>query len=43
VAQVSRLFSSLEAADVEVAEFAQKSPTLSDAFLQIINNHKGEA
>jgi ABC-2 type transport system ATP-binding protein len=42
-AQVSRLFSLLETAEVEVAEFAQKSPTLDDAFLQIINDHKGEA
>jgi ABC-2 type transport system ATP-binding protein len=43
VAQVNRLFSLLETAKVEVAEFAQKSPTLDDAFLQIINNNKGEA
>ncbi|HXR21303.1 MAG TPA: ATP-binding cassette domain-containing protein [Acidimicrobiales bacterium] len=43
VAQVNRLFSLLETAEVEVAEFAQKSPTLDDAFLRIINNHKGEA
>jgi len=42
VAQVNRLFSSLETAKVEVAEFAQKSPTLDDAFLQIINDRKGE-
>jgi ABC-2 type transport system ATP-binding protein len=41
VAQVNRLFSLLEAARVEVAEFAQKSPTLNDAFLQIIHDHKG--
>jgi ABC-2 type transport system ATP-binding protein len=43
VAEVSRLFRLLETARVEVAEFAQKSPTLDDAFLQIINDHKGEA
>ena len=43
VAQVNRLFSLLGTANVEVAEFAQKSPTLDDAFLQIINNHKREA
>ena len=43
VAQVNRLFSLLETARVEVATFAQKSPTLDDAFLQIINNHNGEA
>jgi len=42
VAQVNRLFTSLETAKVEVAEFAQKSPTLDDAFLQIINERKGE-
>jgi ABC-2 type transport system ATP-binding protein len=42
VAQVNRLFSLLGTANVEVAEFAQKSPTLDDAFLQIINNGKGE-
>jgi ABC-2 type transport system ATP-binding protein len=41
VAQVNRLFSLLGAAQVEVAEFAQKSPTLDDAFLQIINDRKG--
>jgi ABC-2 type transport system ATP-binding protein len=41
VAQVNRLFGLLETAKVEVAEFAQKSPTLDDAFLQIINDHKG--
>ena len=43
VAQVNRLFSLLETARIDVAEFAQKSPTLDDAFLQIINDHKGEA
>jgi ABC-2 type transport system ATP-binding protein len=43
VAQVNRLFSLLETARIEVAEFAQKSPTLDDAFLRIINDHKGEA
>ena len=34
VTQVNRLFSSLEMAKVEVAEFAEKSPTLDEAFLQ---------
>jgi ABC-2 type transport system ATP-binding protein len=43
VAQVNRLFSALEAANVEVAEFAQRSPTLDDAFLQIISHRKGES
>ena len=43
VAQVNRLFSALETANVEVAEFAQQSPTLDDAFLQIINHRKGES
>jgi ABC-2 type transport system ATP-binding protein len=42
IAQVNRLFSSLETAKVEVAEFAQKSPTLDEAFLQIINDREGE-
>ncbi len=42
VGQVNRLFRALETAKIEVAEFAQKSPTLDDAFLQIINDRKGE-
>jgi len=42
VAQVNRLFSLLESAKLEVAEFAQKSPTLDDAFLRIIKDRKGE-
>lgn len=37
MAQVSRLFTLLESAQIEVVEFAQKAPTLDDAFLQIIN------
>ncbi|HTW06715.1 MAG TPA: ATP-binding cassette domain-containing protein [Acidimicrobiales bacterium] len=43
VAQVNQLFSLLERAKLEVAEFAQKSPTLDDAFLRIINSSKGES
>jgi hypothetical protein len=43
VAQVNRLFSLLEKAQVEVTEFAQKSPTLDDAFLQIVNDRRGAA
>jgi ABC-2 type transport system ATP-binding protein len=42
VKEVNRLFGLLETAQVEVTEFAQKSPTLDEAFLQIINNRKGE-
>ena len=42
VAQVNRLFSLLGTAGTEVAEFGQKSPTLDDAFLKIISDHKGE-
>lgn len=43
VAQVNRLFSTLETARLEVAGFVQKSPTLDDAFLKIITDHKGGA
>ncbi|HUC15043.1 MAG TPA: ATP-binding cassette domain-containing protein [Acidimicrobiales bacterium] len=42
VGQVSRLFGLLETTQLEVVEFAQKSPTLDDAFLQVINNKKEE-
>lgn len=40
IAQVNRLFTLLETAQIEVVEFAQKSPTLDDAFLQIINDQR---
>jgi ABC-2 type transport system ATP-binding protein len=41
VAQLTRLLNQLEAAKVEIAEFAQKAPTLDDVFLKIINDNKG--
>jgi ABC-2 type transport system ATP-binding protein len=37
VAQLSALLGQLEAAKIEIAEFAQKAPTLDDVFLKIIN------
>lgn len=37
VAQLSALLGQLEAKKIEVAEFAQKAPTLDDVFLKIIN------
>jgi ABC-2 type transport system ATP-binding protein len=40
VAQLARLFHLLAAAKIEPAEFSQKTPTLDDAFLQIINANK---
>jgi ABC-2 type transport system ATP-binding protein len=40
VAQLTRLFNQLEAAKVEIAEFAQKAPTLDDAFLKIIKENE---
>jgi len=40
VAQLARLFNKIQAANLEVAEFVQKSPTLDDAFLKIINENK---
>jgi ABC-2 type transport system ATP-binding protein len=43
IAQVKRLFGLLETAELDVAEFSQKSPTLDDAFLRIIGNQKGAA
>jgi ABC-2 type transport system ATP-binding protein len=43
IAQVKSLFALLERAELDVAEFSQKSPTLDDAFLRIIGNQKGAA
>jgi ABC-2 type transport system ATP-binding protein len=40
VAQIARLFQTLAVAKVEPSEFTQKTPTLDDAFLQIINDNK---
>ncbi len=38
--QISELFNQLRAAKVEVAEFSRKEPTLDEAFLAIISDHK---
>ncbi len=40
VAQIARIFNHIQAANIEVTEFSQKSPTLDDAFLKIINEHE---
>ena len=37
VTQLTQLLNKLEAAKVDVAEFAQKAPTLDDVFLKVIN------
>lgn len=37
VAELTQLLTKLENANIEVAEFAQKAPTLDDVFLKIIN------
>jgi len=37
VGQIARLFNQLEAAGIEVAEFFQKTATLDEAFLKIVN------
>lgn len=41
VSQLSKLLSHIESAHLEIAEFSQKTPTLDDAFLKIINQAKG--
>lgn len=38
--QLAELFNKIEAAHIEISEFSQKQPTLDDAFLKIINDHK---
>lgn len=40
VAQLTRVLNRLETAKIEVAEFAQKAPTLDDVFLKIVNDHE---
>jgi ABC-2 type transport system ATP-binding protein len=40
VAQVAQILMSLENAKIEVAEFAQKAPSLDDVFLAIVNENK---
>lgn len=42
VAGVARLFTQIQNARIEVTEFSQKTPTLDDAFLKIINEAKEE-
>lgn len=38
--QLAELFNKIEAARIEISEFSQQQPTLDDAFLKIINDHK---
>jgi len=40
VSQLTRLLSQLESKGIEIAEFAQKAPTLDDVFLKFINDNK---
>ncbi len=40
LAQVARLFSQIQAANIETTEFSQKLPTLDDVFLKIINENE---
>lgn len=40
VAGVARLFTQIQQAKIEVSEFSQKTPTLDDAFLKIINENE---
>jgi len=42
VGQVARIFSQLEAAGIEVAEFFQKTATLDDVFLKIVSQSSEE-
>lgn len=39
--QLATLFSLIDRAHIDIAEFSQKTPTLDDAFLKIINDTKG--
>jgi ABC-2 type transport system ATP-binding protein len=38
--QVARLFSQIQATNIETTEFSQKLPTLDDVFLKIINENE---
>lgn len=40
VAGLTRLLTTLEQANIDVAEFAQKAPSLDDVFLKIVNENK---
>jgi ABC-2 type transport system ATP-binding protein len=42
VKQLTRLFNHIEAAKIEIAEFAQKAPTLDDVFLKVIKENEEE-
>jgi ABC-2 type transport system ATP-binding protein len=42
VAELTRLLSLIEASKINVTGFVQKTPTLDDAFFEIINQKKGE-
>jgi ABC-2 type transport system ATP-binding protein len=42
VAGVTRLFTQIQNAHIDVTEFSQKTPTLDDAFLKIINGDQEE-
>ena len=42
VAELTRLLSFIEASKIDVTGFVQKTPTLDDAFFEIINQKKGE-
>lgn len=39
-AQVAQLFAHIQSAHIEVSEFSQKTPTLDDAFLKIVNDNE---
>jgi ABC-2 type transport system ATP-binding protein len=41
VARLSRLFAVLEASQLEVAGLVQRTPTLDEAFLQVVGHHGG--
>lgn len=40
VAGLTRLLTTLEQANIDIAEFAQKAPSLDDVFLKIVNENK---
>jgi ABC-2 type transport system ATP-binding protein len=40
IAQLTRMLNQLETAKIEIAEFAQKAPTLDDVFLKVINENE---
>ncbi len=42
VRQIARIFAQIEAASIDVSEFAQKTATLDDAFLKIVSEYEGK-